>query len=94
MRCLTVVGLVLAVVSCGTRRTPEPPMPVDIEPRVSYDRNVLYFIDGRTASRADFRQLPPDSIESIEILKNRAAVARYGPGAEVGVIRVTTKRAR
>jgi hypothetical protein len=55
---------------------------------------IFYFIDGRTASRADFERLPRDNIHSIEILQSWAAVDRYGPDADAGVFRVTTKRAR
>jgi outer membrane receptor for ferrienterochelin and colicin len=64
------------------------------EPVADPSESIFYFIDGRTASRADFRQLPHDTIERIEIFKNWAAVARYGSEAEAGAIHVTTKRAR
>lgn len=40
----------------------------------------------------DFKSLDPNSIESITILKDAAAVAPYGVGGANGVILVTTKR--
>jgi TonB-dependent SusC/RagA subfamily outer membrane receptor len=56
--------------------------------------DVFYFIDGRTASRADFDRLTRDAIEHIQVLKGGAAAARYGSAAKAGVIRVTTRRGR
>ena len=42
----------------------------------------------------EFRHLDPNSIESITILKDAAAVAPYGIGGANGVILVTTKRGK
>ena len=56
--------------------------------------SIFYFIDGRTASRRDVERLGSDSIQSIEVLKGSAAIARYGSDAVAGAILVSTKRIR
>ena len=53
---------------------------------------MLYFVNGNRTSVAEVRRLSTSSIESIEIVKGKAAVARYGPEARDGAILVSTKR--
>ncbi|MGY6648260.1 SusC/RagA family TonB-linked outer membrane protein [Wenyingzhuangia sp. IMCC45574] len=53
----------------------------------------LILIDGVTASISAFRQLSPQDVETMSVLKDGAA-AIYGTRAANGVILVTTKRGR
>lgn len=56
------------------------------------DNSPLYVIDGIPTKRAEvFASLNPDSIESIQILKDASASSLYGSRAGNGVIVVTTK---
>ena len=55
---------------------------------------IYYFINGRTASRADYDHLPRETIQGIEIVMSSAAIERFGPEAAAGVLRITTKSAR
>ncbi len=66
-------------------RTPE-------QKKVSLTFNGLVFIDGKPASDAALKQLPPQRIESVDVLKGVDATSKYAdPKAANGVISVTTK---
>jgi hypothetical protein len=56
--------------------------------------NVFYFIDGRTATRSDLEEMPPDRIDGIEVLRGAGAIARFGADASDGVVIVKTKDTR
>lgn len=55
------------------------------------DPSPLYVIDGIERTRADFSQLDPNEIESVNIVKD-AAAAIFGVRAANGVVLVTTRR--
>ena len=52
----------------------------------------LYIIDGQLANNEMIKNIKPEAIESIEVLKSASAVAVYGGPAEAGVIVITTKK--
>lgn len=56
----------------------------------------LYVIDGFPVIASNFNtnQLDPNDIESIDVLKDAAAVAMYGARGSNGVILITTKRGK
>ncbi len=54
----------------------------------------LYVIDGVVRSVVDFRNLSPDDIESMSILKDASATAVYGSRASNGIIQIVTKRGK
>ena len=54
----------------------------------------LYVIDGVVRSSDDFRNLSPDDIESMSILKDASATAVYGSRASNGIIQIVTKRGK
>lgn len=59
------------------------------------DPNPLYVIDGVPTKRPDVLQnLNPNSIESIQVLKDASASSIYGSRASNGVVIVTTKEGR
>jgi len=49
----------------------------------------LYVLDGKIV--ADFKSVNPNSIERIEVLKEKDAIAKYGDAAKYGVIVMTSK---
>ena len=55
-------------------------------------RKPLYYIDGKKSGSKDFKNMSPDEIESISVLKGDTAVEKYGKKAKNGVIEVTTKK--
>ena len=54
----------------------------------------LYVIDGVVRSVVDFRNLSPDDIESMSILKDASATAVYGSRASNGIVQIVTKRGK
>lgn len=52
----------------------------------------LYIIDGKEATKADVDKLDPNSIESINVLKDESAKAIYGEKAKNGVVMIATKK--
>lgn len=51
----------------------------------------LYFVDGKETSKKEADNLKPDRIESINVLKGKAAIEKYGNKGKNGVIEITTK---
>ena len=51
----------------------------------------LYILDGKEISGAEMKKLDPNSIESINVLKNKAATDIYGDKGANGVILITLK---
>lgn len=56
--------------------------------------NPLVVIDGIQGNLDLLNQLPPDEIETIDILKDASATAIYGSRGAAGVILVTTKKSK
>ncbi|MFT3845103.1 MAG: M56 family metallopeptidase [Lacibacter sp.] len=52
----------------------------------------LYIIDGKEATKEEVNKLDPNSIESINVLKDESAKAVYGEKAKNGVIMIATKK--
>ena len=53
--------------------------------------NVLVIIDGKESTKAEINKINPDKIESIDVLKDKASVEKYGEKAKDGVIIITSK---
>jgi TonB-dependent SusC/RagA subfamily outer membrane receptor len=53
--------------------------------------DVLIFVDGVKATESAMK-MPPDRIQSIEVIKGAAAEKLYGPAGAKGVIHITTKK--
>ncbi|MCA8829192.1 TonB-dependent receptor plug domain-containing protein [Hymenobacter pini] len=71
-------------------------------PKPHRNQNPLYVVDGELLASdafsgeapAEVRNIPPDNIESIVVLKRDKAVLLFGPRAHDGAIVVTTKAGR
>lgn len=64
----------------------------------SINENLLLVVDGRANGKvgntADFeKQYPSEKIESVNVLKGKEGIAKYGNKAEQGVIEITTRKA-
>jgi len=59
---------------------------------ISGDTNPLVVIDGAIATITVFNQLPPDVVESVNVIKGQQGAALYGSQGSNGVLVVTTKR--
>lgn len=59
--------------------------------RVTNDDQPLFIVDGITTDGVLMRSLTPSDIETIVVLKEAKAVAKYGDAGKHGVIIITTK---
>lgn len=55
------------------------------------DKQPLIILDGKKVGNEEMKNIPPDAIESISVLKGEAAIAIYGKESENGVILITSK---
>jgi N-acetylmuramoyl-L-alanine amidase len=53
--------------------------------------SVLYFIDGTEFSKTGLEKINPEVIESINVIKDKQAVDKYGERAKNGVVEITLK---
>ncbi|TKC00744.1 M56 family metallopeptidase [Pedobacter cryophilus] len=70
---------------------PPPPAPMDI----SSSNNALFIVDGleyKGDKNNLKKDLNPNEIESINVLKGEAAIKKYGDKGKDGVIEITTKK--
>lgn len=54
----------------------------------------LFIIDGKESTRKDLKSLNPADVESIDVLKDSAAVSAFGEKGKDGVILIKTKNAK
>ena len=69
---------------------PPPPPPSPFAIRSKDGGKPLFVIDGN--SNVDPNTIDPNTISSIEVLKDQSAIATYGDKAKDGVILITTKK--
>jgi TonB-dependent SusC/RagA subfamily outer membrane receptor len=98
---LAIVGLALA--ACSAQRFSHPSVVPTSSERIALGlpRDVLYVLDGRILPRGDsasvpsaVRDLDPNTIERIEVLKGATARRAYGEAGSSGVVVITTKPGR
>ncbi|MBA4276654.1 von Willebrand factor type A domain-containing protein [Flavobacterium sp.] len=58
---------------------------------ISQSNDPIYIIDGVPVNAADFKQLKPENVKSINVLKDATATSLYGSRASNGVIIINTK---
>jgi Ca-activated chloride channel family protein len=73
--------------------TPKPSPTIIIGGKASITQlnEPLYIIDGVPVNPNDFKQLKPENVKTINVLKDIAATSLYGSRASNGVIMITTK---
>ncbi|MEL0651099.1 M56 family metallopeptidase [Algibacter sp. TI.3.09] len=60
-------------------------------PFVKIVKAKLYIVDRVEIKEADFQKIDPENIKSINVLKGKSAIDKYGEKAENGAIEITTK---
>ncbi len=53
--------------------------------------NPIYFIDGKRVEHRELKEIDPNNIESVKVLKDASAVKIYGPKAANGVVLIKLK---
>ena len=78
----------------GTVRIDEPMIIVDGVIQERGSKNPIIYVDGvlMQGALSGIRQLDPNTIESVEVIKGEAAVRLYGERGRNGVITIKTKR--
>ncbi|TRX71744.1 M56 family metallopeptidase [Carboxylicivirga sp. M1479] len=51
----------------------------------------LYYVDGKKVSKEEMEKLDPAALASVNVLKDKAAIDKYGKAAKFGVVEITTK---
>ena len=94
---LPVAAVVLFAASCNNPKeeanaleTPETELAIR---SLDANANPLCIVDGKEVSAEEFKNLNPDDIDHIEVLKSEAATSPYGSKGANGVVVVTTKKA-
>lgn len=54
----------------------------------------LYYVDGKKAKAKDIREIDPNNIERMDVLKGNGAIEKYGKKAKNGVVEITTKKGK
>jgi TonB family protein len=52
----------------------------------------VYYVDGKETPINDIYKISPENLESINVLKNKMAIAKYGEKGRYGVVEITTKK--
>ena len=60
--------------------------------RADDGKKPLIIVDGEVKEGMNLSQISPETIESISVMKNEAAIAEYGDKAKDGVISIVTKK--
>lgn len=97
LRQAVVIALVAVLAACDGQRLTGPAAEVAVrrvQPLIGETEFPLVFVNGTEIAARVARTIPPETIESIEVVKGRAAIQAYGDRASVGVILIRTKAAR
>jgi hypothetical protein len=62
------------------------------EEKTTLPKDVLYVIDGKEMESGSMKDVDPNTIKSINVLKGENAVKKYGDKGKNGVIEITTKK--
>ena len=94
---------VLALIVAGACASEQPLAPAPqpqksallrCDQRVERCDKPLLFVDGKPTAWDGSNDLDPSAIESVEVIKGTAAMARYGEGARNGVVVIVMKKGR
>jgi TonB-dependent SusC/RagA subfamily outer membrane receptor len=55
-------------------------------------KDPLFILDGKEITKEQMKEVKPDMIESISVLKDKSAIAKYGNKGKDGVIIINTKK--
>lgn len=81
----------VAGVQINSKSKTEPQIYIRGNASITQSNEPLYIIDGAPANADDFKQLKPENIKDIDVLKDVASAAIYGSRASNGVIIINTK---
>ena len=101
MKSYNLISLVIAMLFCVTaysqqdtisRNGPSKPVLIRLGRPANENNQPLYILDGKIISEKEFQNLKSETIESVNVLKDSAAISTYGLKGKYGVIIIKTKK--
>ncbi len=92
-RSVAAFSLLAATAACATERVvaPERSAPVAASSKLAL-LPFLYVVDGVRLGRDEVPAIEASRVASVEVIKGRAALERFGADASYGVVLITTKQ--
>lgn len=85
-------GKEVVVAGYGKNESSQPATSSSVVHRLGDEANPpLYYLDGVEITQKQVNEVKPDQIESVDVLKEKSAIALYGERAKNGVILINTK---
>jgi N-acetylmuramoyl-L-alanine amidase len=72
--------------------SPVAEMNIKTAAKSSLNNNTLYILNGKVADAKLFNTISPELIKTIQVIKGKEAITKYGEKAKEGAIEVTTKK--
>ena len=90
---LTAALALISLTACATERMAAPERPVQPVAVTGTPALVplLYVVDGVKMPRDVVPKLAPSQVASVEVIKGRTALKRFGADASYGVVLITTR---
>ncbi len=60
--------------------------------KTTSSNTAVYVLDGKIISEAEMKKIDPNTIESIDVLKDKTATDKYGDKGKNGVVEITSKK--
>jgi hypothetical protein len=93
-RSVAAFSLIAATAACATERVAAPERsaaPVAASSKLAL-LPLLYVVDGVRLGRDQVPTIEASRVASVEVIKGRAALERFGADASYGVVLITTKQ--
>lgn len=93
-RSVAAFSLLAVTAACATERVAAPnrsAAPVAAASKIAIVP-LLYVVDGIRLGRDEVPAIEPSRVASVEVIKGRAALERFGSEASYGVVLITTKQ--
>jgi len=91
-RSIAALALFASTAACATERVAAPQRSAPVASSTVALLPLLYVVDGVRLSRDQVPAIEASRVASVEIVKGRAALERFGADASYGVVLITTKQ--
>ncbi len=90
-RSIAAFALIATTAACATERVVAPQRSAAPVAKVALVP-LLYVVDGVRLGRDQVPAIEPNRVASVEVIKGRSALERFGSDAAYGVVLITTKQ--
>jgi TonB family protein len=84
------IGIEKVTVVGYAKDTPPPP-PINLKEAISSKNPPLILLDGMETERKEMDEIKPDDIVSMNVIKDKKTIEKYGEKAKNGIIEITSK---